>query len=372
MKITAVVSIAIATLLVACVLIPIVDDYSEEVINPYVDNGWQYDDYKKINNVESVSGVLEYVTISGEGYVHATGVGQGSITYGDGSVEDVTVNKANLDVVVALGQSNNAYADYDPSEATPPPIGTAYYYGNSERPKTGFDYATVWNMYPMVTTPGVSIIGDKAPSFCKEYYDHSGHKVYYVIGSWYGTSITSWQPGEQSYEAAATTVKNALSVIDTDKFNVSTKCYTWIQGETDYNMSESTYYDYFLTMHNAIMAGGMNADLDHCFISKVRNNYPGPSEAQIKLAENVNSITMATKIVDTFTVSNGLMGDDDLHYSQEGDNIIGKALAKSAANFYYPLTVEKSMFANILFIIPALIIVAILVFAVKKTLGGRD
>lgn len=357
-------SIVIITIIVAGVSIPIINgtyiDYSQ-----YSDNGWYYDDYKEIDNVESVSGSLETVTFSGTTYIHADSVGDGTITYTDGTTETVTVEKANLDVFVALGQSNNAYVNYDAATAICPDIGTAYYYGTTSKLTTGTDYESVFTIHPMVNTPGTSVIGDKAPAFCKEYYDHSNHKVYYIDGAWSGSSILQWQPDAGMYNAAAATVENAMSVVDTSLFNVSIKGYTWIQGESDEDMTADEYYDYFVIMHDAILAGGLSIDLDHCFISKVREIYEGPAEAQILLASNLDTVTLSTEIVDTFTVANGLMGSDDVHYSQAGDNLVGAALGDSATFYYYPWTYEDTPYSSFVVVVPVILIVALLAISIR-------
>lgn len=359
MDLKGIASVIAAVVIVACVTIPIIENTAVDSIE-YSDPGWQYDDYEIIANVASVSGALEVVTLDGTNYVHAKNVGTGTITYQNGTTENVTVEKANLDVIVALGQSNNAYANVDPSAATCPAIGTSYYYGTSSYPILGSSSDTVGDMQPMVTTPGTSVIGDKAPPFCAEYYAHSYHKVYYINSSWAGTSITTWQPGSTSFDAAAANIENALSVVDTDLFELTPRGYTWIQGEQDSAMSTEDYYDYFVAMNNAILAGGLGIDLDHCFISKVPNTFASASNAQMLLAKRLSSVTMATEIADTFTISNGLLGDDGLHYTQAGDNLIGYDLGYSASHYYYPDYDENSASNQILGILPILIVIALI------------
>lgn len=53
--------------------------------------------------------------------------------------------------------------------------------------------------------------------------------------------------------------------------------------------------------------------------------------AQKELAQSLADVYLATDIADTFTVANGKMVSDDLHYSQLGDNDIGVAFA----DYYY-------------------------------------
>lgn len=361
--------IVVLTIIVGSFAVPAIYDTVTDH-DYYVDNAWRYDDYKKAPNVSNASGALELITISETEYLHAKDVGAATITYENGSTEDVTVSKANLDIIVALGQSNNAYAEADPSAAICPEIGMAYYYGTATQPIVGSNSYLDGDMYPMVTTPGTPVIGDKAPPFCAQYCAHTYHKVYYINGSWPGRSITTWQPGETSYVAAQTNIANAMAAVDLDKYNVSSKGYTWIQGEHDGNMPAMTYYDYFLTMHESILSGGLGIDLDHCFLSKVKNTYAGSANAQMLLAKNIDTITMSTEIADTFTIADGMLASDGIHYLQKADNLIGTALGKSAANFYYPPVIEDNEYTNLILVLPAIFVIAIVLVAVRIVRGN--
>lgn len=363
--------LAVVFVVMVCgALIPITSEASLDH-DQYVDDSWHYDDYKIIANVESADGALEIVTLSGVDYVHADDVGAGTITYSNGNVENIDVSKADLDVIVALGQSNNAYVGYDASSATCPEIGMAYYFGTDTAPINGDNPLEEGAMHPMVSIPGTVVIGDKGPSFCAAYAAHSYHKVYYISGARSGSSIGTWQPGGLSWNGAATVISNAMDAIDISKFNVSTKCYTWIQGESNYSTSAEDYYNYFVTMHNSILDGNLGIALDHCFISKVRSIDVGPSEAQIKLAEDLETVTMATEIVDTFTIANGLLESDGVHYSQAGDNLIGKALGESAADYYYPYGINGAV-GQLVSLIPVLVLAGLVLGIVVVLVSRRE
>lgn len=366
-----IIPLVVLTIVVAGVSIPLIYDSTIDY-DQYKSDDWYYDDYRVLKNVESASGALEYITLSGVKYVHAVDIGEGSITYSDGHTTTLTVKKANLDVIIALGQSNNAYASWDPPTATCPEIGTAYYYGQSWKPITGDNYTTEGDMYAMVNTPGTSVIGDKAPAFCKSYYAHSNHKVYYISGACSGTSITTWQPGGTSYEIAKTLIATAMSCIDTDKFEVSTKGYTWIQGENDKFMSAFTYYDYFVAMNDAILSGGLDVYLDHCFISKLAEKYPGPCNGQMLIGKKVDTATIVTDIANTFTIANGMLASDDTHYTQAADNIIGQELGEYMTHYYYPWTPADTDYTELILVIPVILVTLLILVAVGMVVGKND
>lgn len=356
--------ILVCVVLVGSVTVPIINEASDnlsEADSEKIKKAWHYDDYKPSEGASAVSGPLEIVEIDGTSYIHATGIGTASITYGE-SVRSITISKAPLDVILALGQSNNAYANVDPSEAPVPLLGTAYYYGTATAPVTGKNYADLSSasMRP-INVDGTAAIGDKAPAFCKEYYLNSGHKVYYVNGSWDGSSIVDWQPGEIRFTAASTVLAKAIEEIDTDYYSVTYTGYTWIQGEADnYIMTSAQYEEYFITMNEAILSGEMGEKFTYCAMCKIAPRFSTICTAQLKIGEDLKTVTVITP-VDSFTIDNGLMGSDNLHYTQAGDNIVGKQLAEVLSDVYYP-----SSYTNIvkLFdVFPVLLIVSIVLAA---------
>lgn len=353
-----------------CVLVAILVYVAYPIImwddsySPYpTDDSWQYDDYRSAKNVLSVDGALELVQGDDATYIHAKDVGEGTINYKNGKTNIINVEKAKLDVFFALGQSNNAYMSHDKTTADPiPQIGTAYYYGDANAPTTGLYQPSDAAMMPMSSINGVANIGDKAPAFCANYNSITHHKVYYVIGAWSSSSIDGWIPNGQYWDAAKTILSNAVDAVDSSLYELNYKGYTWIQGEANGSMSVSEYMSKFLLMHDAILAGDLGQVFDHCFISKVASQYSGPSNAQIQLATQYDTITLSTTIADTFTIANGLMASDGLHYTQAGDNLIGTALANSCADWYAPESESMDMLHMIAPAIIAILAVAIIFF----------
>lgn len=324
---------------------------------------WQYDDYKIINGVSSVSGSLEIVTVGSTTYVHAKDLGDGEIIRTDGSVESIKVDKAYLDVFLMTGQSNAAYFQADKTKADPVPApGTAYYYGTSStfRPT----YPDGGTFLSMTASDGSAAIGDKATPFAAKYYELTGHKVYWICGATGGRAIATFQPtAGTSWAWMQSAIYYAMGAIDTDRFIPVIKSYMWIQGEWDKSNPVDYYVEEFLNMNSAILKGKLGIKPDHCFIAKVATKDGGnASIAQVQLARDYpDIITMATEAADTFTVDNGLMASDDLHYSQLGDNIIGVDLAESIAEWYKDQDGHTSA-KDILFdVVPILLTISVVI-----------
>lgn len=342
-------------------------------------DGWQYDDYALAEDygAQAASGSLELITVGDTQYIHAKSVGSGTITTSEGT-EEITVEKAKLDAVFMYGQSNAAYRNAVPSEADPvPEIGTAYYFGledrsgpNASENNTGMDI-TSCKFWSMSDDNGDLRIGDKGPAFAATYYNNTGHKVYWINGAIGNKSMQQFLPGAFMWEYGEDILTAAMDAVDTDCFDLTIHNYMWIQGEANSSTDTTQYKQWFLQMHGALLHGDMGGyAFEDCYMSKVRStNGVNSSEAQIELSEEYPSIIMATDISDTFTVSNGLMGSDDLHYSQLGNNLIGEALAESMAPGE---SGANEATYTLLGIIPIVIIAALIGVVVLTTISRRE
>lgn len=368
------VGIIVIVVLVACIIVPF--------SNPSEDyDTWYYDDYRALESVSSVSGSLEIVEIDGTSYVHASDVGAGQITYSDGSTDAVDVQKAKLDVFFLYGQSNAAGRNSDPSKVDHyPELGTTYYFGYSDAfgpdaslNNTGFD-VSLCDMYSLYDSSGDPRVAGLLPDFSYEYQKITGHKVYVINGAVGNKSILTFDPPSGFMWTYGSSILNAgLAEIDTDLYDYSCKYYMWIQGEADGARDVSVYKSQFLEMHDAMLDGQMaGVHFEKCFISKVRaENGQNSSIAQIELAdENPKTIVMATTISDSFTVSNGLMGADNLHYSQSGYDLIGTAFAESIGEVVNPTSAVMEKYSELIGAIPFMIFAALLllvaVVVIKK------
>lgn len=357
----------IAIILLGALFVPILSAYTPDTY----ELGWCYDDYEPAVNVESVTGALELVTIDGTEYLHANAVGDATITYEDGNVESLEVSKAPLDLIFMYGQSNAAYRNADPTTASPvPELGTAYYYGLEDRSgptaaenNTGMDLddCAFWTM---LDSDGDLRIGDKAPAFSATYNNITGHKVYWVCGAIGNKAMSTFLPTSGfMWTYGQSVLTAAIALVDTDLFDLNVSYYLWVQGEANATSAVSSYKSQFLTMHEAMLDGDMGVAFDGCFISIVREENGGnAATAQRELCEEYSTIHLGADIADTFTVANGMMGSDDLHYSQLGNNAIGAALGNSVGDYVVgPLASTAGESIIILYAVPPLAICAIAV-----------
>lgn len=333
---------------------------------------WQYDDYKEMPHAISADGALELVSLYGVDYVHAKDVGPGSITFDNNTTESVTVDKAIIDVYYVNGQSNATYTEVlpqtDPSQATPYPAPGV---GHVIIPPKSF-YA----MQPLFSSEGEHLIGNMCPSFIANYYENTGHKVLYIQGGLAGRSILTFQPGEPMYNrtvAVETGIFETGLLSDTDHYKLGKNIMIWIQGEADdAYMSASEYYDKFTNFWESYQLTAH--PFDYCLISMLPENFPIIREADAALIHDRSDMYLGADIAKTFTVSNGLMYSDGLHYTQEGRNVLGAALADSATEYY---THQKTSsynpeLENFLKIIPLFFFAAILVGIVRIFTSSRN
>lgn len=337
---------------------------------------WEFDDYRVVPGAVSASGALELVQTHLGETVHARDVGTGTITHGDGTIEEVTVSRALLDVFLITGQSNSAYYQADPAQADPlPRIGEAYAWATATG-SYGHNYPGPYSVRPVVDPEtGSANIGDKCPSFCSEVNGITGNKVLWICGGWGGVSIDTFNPdGGAAWTYTKETVDSALAAIDDKLFEVNPCSFIWIQGETDRTMAVDVYERKLLDIVDAITHGELGWTFDHCFISLITEFHGGNArQAQIDAAEaNPGRITIATEVANTFTEENGLMSSDGIHYSQLGDNIVGRDLGVACGEFE-----ARGNPANraLLDSIPVLMGIAVGVLAlglVVRAIMGRD
>lgn len=365
-------------ILLGSIFVPVLDSYTPDKPN----TGWVYDDYQATDDVVSTSGALEIVEVNGTQYLHASDVGEAQINYNGGDTETITVSKAPLDLIFMYGQSNAAYRNAVASEASPiPKLGTAYYYGLEDRSgptaaenDTGMDLAAC-EFWTMLDENGDCRIGDKAPSFSATYSEITGHKVYWVCGAIGNKGMSQFLPTTGfMWTYGKDVLTNAIALVDLDKFDLNVSYYLWCQGEANASSSVSSYKSQYLTMHNAILNGGLGHTFKGGFISVVRDANGGNAAiAQRELCEEVSTIHLGADIANTFTVANGMMGSDDLHYSQKGNNAIGKTLGESVGDYVVgPLASTAGDAIMILYAIPAIVICAVLILAVGMIYRNRD
>lgn len=333
---------------------------------------WSYDDYKLIDGVVAASGSLEMIETHLGPTVHAIGVGPGTITYSDGSVMKVDVERAKLDVYLMTGQSNACYYDADPALADPvPDLGEAYAWMLPNGKYGQFILGEIPHMLPMVNIDGSAVTGDKATPFAATVGELTGHKTYWICGGWGGQSITQFDPaGGPIWLYMKDVVNDAMDAIDRSLFEVKTCYYMWIQGEADRTMAVEEYKDRFIEMHDAIIGGDLGYSFSHCFISLVRGG--NSVQASEELAQELPTVSIGSSAALDFTQENGLVGEDDIHYSQLGDNIIGVDLGTVCGELRGDSPAGTKGLMGIIPIILGVVIGCMAIGLALRALMGRD
>lgn len=339
-------------------------------------DNWQYDEYRAIDGVTDADGSLEIVTIGGQDYIHAKALGSGSYTTSDGQTS-INVGKGHIDVYVIAGQSNtyaSLYVDAETADPLPSP-GTGYYYGTTTAPVITKTYdSSQCAMRDILTDEGTAAIGSFWPALCEKYVNETGHRIYLLNIGLSGQPIATFLPGASNWAHINAAMSDAVNAIDTSVFDYTPLGYVWIQGEGDKTTPIPTYETDFMIINNELTSGDMALKLPRAFISKVRAAWTESiSNAQIWLSENVKDVVMGSTIPDTFTVENGLMVDDDLHYSQAGCNILGQSLAATMAEYLPEDTKpDNSDMMDLLSIVPMLLAVGMILLIATVVIARRE
>lgn len=385
----AVLAVILAVIALTMVVIPQVNDLGH-TDGPEVRETWQYDDYRPVpGDIVSAIGALEIVDVGGTSYIHAKAVGDGTLVRSDWSMETVTVSRAVIDLIYIDGQSNAAQNTQDLTTAPVPLPGTAYYFGSEERyavagrisSQEDLDNAITeqldtWSFQSMVDGSGAVKIGDKAPGIAKAYYERTGHRVYIVDGAVPGSpvryhipestsDVTNW-----SWQWAVLVIEKALDSVDPTLYDLNlTGIDLWLQGESDARFSSAAYIKYWRQYHTGAVGGLLGIPVTNvviCLIANITDESGTVNAALVELAETYEDVTIGASAAG-FTVEGGeLNPEDSLHYTQEGDNIIGKEWGESAAkitNGKNPDTGRsKSPEEKILDLLPVLIVGCIVIF----------
>lgn len=276
-----------------------------------------------------------------------------------------------LDVFVVAGQSNTYPSIYvDATTATPiPDEGEGYYFGTSSNPTYNKTFnLNECSMYDL-NDNGSARIGGLYPSFAADYYDKTGHEVYLIDTGLSGMPIATFLPGGMNYDWPGQVIAAAMAAIPSYYDTINVRGYIWIQGEGDKDLSQQLYEYDMIKLYELYSGGALPVDLPVCYICKVRDAQGGNAAlAQEWLVDNdVPGFVMASVLPDTFTTDNGLLGPDELHYTQAGFNALGEDLANNI-----PAPAEKTDFTNLIMIVIPVTIIAILAAIVGVVLVLRS
>lgn len=296
-----------------------------------------------------------------------------------GNTTEPPAETNNLNVFVLAGQSNAAYYNENISvanENTPIKNDFAYYYGTEDAPINcgvinDMQYDTTlesYGVYSMTDTDGVFRVGNIEAPFASYFVNETNQKVLIINTGIGGVSIASYVPGTVGFEYAKKIIADALTKIP-DDLNPVLKGVMWVQGESNAAYPVNTYIQNFESISNGFKELGFNG----MFISKTKaDNGGNASFAQMLIPERVSGAHLVTQVADTFTVSNGLLASDNLHYTQKADNLLGKDFADYIISAYgYPVA-QLSEYSSLISIIPLLCIVGIIVVAVGMIYARRS
>lgn len=247
------------------------------------------------------------------------------------SVESVDED---LTVFVLMGQSNSAHNyNYGGNlaivrEDVPLiPENKAYYFGmsapTSKEASNGRwrDMIDASYMHSMVRD-GEWAIYSLEPSLGQTFYDYTGKKCLIINVGVGGISIDTLLPGGDTYEYATLMIDTALSRIPSN-YRIDMGCIFWLQGERNKNSEIDWYKEKFTEVWDNFRS---MYGFESIVISQTRAQNGGNATiAQAELAGS-NGVYMGTTLSQTFTLENGLMYSDDVHYSQKGKDLIGSAL----------------------------------------------
>lgn len=277
-------------------------------------------------------------------------------------------NKEELDVFVIAGQSNTyPWVYLDPTTADPiPEAGHGFYFGTTSNPtySKSFDLDAC-DMYD-INNEGSARIGGLFPSFAAAYYEKTHRDVYLIDTGISGVSITTYLPGGENYDWPGEVITAALSHVPSS-YQVNLMGYVWIQGETDGPEPVQTYEMQMLQLYEEYNSN-YPVKLPTCYICKVKAGIgKNAAIAQEWLAENYEQFVMASTLPDTFTVDNGLMASDNIHYSQAGFNALGVDLVD-----HIPAPAEAPDYSSLYMVIIPIFIAGIIMAAVAMLYKSRD
>lgn len=297
-------------------------------------------------------------------------------------VKDSTEGPAendNLNVYVLAGQSNSAYYNADVTVANENPAiknDFAFYYGTSESPIecgtiVDMDYDTTfesYGIYSMTDSDGNFRIGNIEAPFASTFVNETNQKCLIINTGIGGVSIDSYVPGSVGFTYATDVIEDALSKIP-DTYNVIKRGVLWVQGESNNAMQITRYIGQFESMFN----GFKDLGFDSVFISQTRAiNGGNATVAQGIISETVNGAYLACDAASSFSISAGTIASDNLHYTQKGDNIIGKDLAEYViVKTGFPTKMD-TQHSDLIMIVPLLVVVGLIMMIVAVIVSRRE
>lgn len=270
-----------------------------------------------------------------DGRIHAVGVGDAAVLKGDGSRFTIRIVPAEAVLVLMDGQSNAAYyGPVMPEDAIAPEPGEAFYFGFDDRiPSGASEDVSGCEYYDFVDSAGDLRVGDKGPTFAHYYCELTGKKVIWISLGIPGRMISTWSPTGNAWLQNVKIMDAAMPMIP-EGFRITDTIAVWSQGESDF--LKDTGYDHYLqswTDLHSRAATDWHVTIDAWYLAEGKDDTCGwVNDAFRELSETVDDVHLVAEgIASSFSVENGLMHTDNLHYSQQGDNSLAAACAYDIA-----------------------------------------
>lgn len=241
------------------------------------------------------------------------------------------------DVIFMMGQSNATYRDWAarPAQASPvPEPGTAFYYGTSSRPSGINQTAEESGIWPM-SYDGGATIGDKWPAIAATYTEHTGRNVLMAELGEGNQSIRLFNPtmGGRLWNYSVERVADVMQAMENAGMTPGVVRIVWIQGENDVLMNPDEYAKRLIDIGDSILGGELGCKVTApIWISETRgtNDRNGSGEAQVMVCqEHPDMFRMASTLALTFSISDGTLAGDGIHYSQKGNNLLGSEIGNA-------------------------------------------
>lgn len=292
-------------------------------------------------------------------------------------VLDSTNGEKTLEVYVLAGQSNAAYsnktercdAEYV-DEHLEAPSAKLWYYGTEAMPirnglssSTPSDYDTTFESYALwqMYRGGHWVIGGEEPALASTISKRTNADVLIINVGVDNQKVSELLPTATCGEYVDEVLAHALPLINRSEYpNVQYKGVVWIQGESDNvaNTSVDSYIEDFMTIKDWYASKGFS----QWYIVKIRplSGRDNAATAQTQIAAN-NDDVQITDVARSFTIADGLMNTDGVHYTQKGRDLVGEAIGDMT-----PISSHfRGGLSSLLSVIPILILLSVALIGVS-------
>lgn len=295
-------------------------------------------------------------------------------------IDDASVDgEHTLDVVIISGQSNaqynSNYADLTlVNETFGSPSTDCYFYGydqsNLVRPANNLgelDRLSSLKFAPMYSD-GAWRIGCTEPGLAYTLGNKTNNDVYVINVALGGLSIDHFEPGHDAADYATTLIADAMSKIPSTYEKINKVGWMWCQGESD----DDTTVDAYIASFNNVQGFYDNLGFKTCYLVQTRSVDSGNAyDAQATIAATNPNVVLASTAPESFTVANGEMLSDDLHYSQKGRDIVSVDVGTAMAD-HQSTSIRDANYSGLLQAIPLITIVAVVIGVAALAIRMRE